>query len=247
MARSVSIVVVGDAGSGKTSLISSACLEQFSEQPVPVLPVARFPAELLNSPDDVGELLVADTSSKLEDARATEAALRAAAAVVVCVDAAAPRALERLRGHWLPEVARLNPAAPVVVAVCKDDREDRVDLAVLREVRCLCGCCLVLSAFGWLCCAVDMCWVGCVVGGICCLWPRWCCGPASRGGGGGASRGHSSPPSRTPLLLDCGSDERRAVLGERGGVWPGSASRAAAATVAASKRQSASRTPLSYT
>lgn len=131
--RSVSIVVVGDPGSGKTSLISSACLEQFSEQPVPVLPVARFPAELLNSPDDVGELLVADTSSKPEDARATEAALRAAAAVVVCVDAAQPRSLERLRAHWLPEVARLNASAPVVVAVCKDDRDDRVDLSLLRE------------------------------------------------------------------------------------------------------------------
>jgi len=134
-ARSVAIAVVGDAGVGKTSLITAACQEQFSDSPVPVLPTARFPAELLNSPEDLGELLVIDTSSRNEDARATEGAVRTAAAVVVCIDATRQRSLERLRSHWLPEVARLNPGAPVVVAVCKDDREDRVDLTVLRQVR----------------------------------------------------------------------------------------------------------------
>jgi GTPase SAR1 family protein len=60
--------------------------------------------------------------------------VRAAAAVIVCVDAASRPGLERLRTHWLPEVARLNPGAPVVVAVCKDDREERIDLGELREV-----------------------------------------------------------------------------------------------------------------
>ncbi|GBF89351.1 hypothetical protein Rsub_02229 [Raphidocelis subcapitata] len=133
--RGVAITVVGDPGVGKTSLITAACQEQFSESPVPTLPTARFPPELLNSPEELagGELLVVDTSSRAEDARATEAAIRAAAAVVVCIDATRQRTLERLRSHWLPEVARLNPGAPVVVAVCKDDRGDRVDLSVLRE------------------------------------------------------------------------------------------------------------------
>jgi Ras family protein T1 len=133
--RSVAIAVVGDAGTGKTSLISSAVTETFSDAPPPTLPPARFPAELLNSPDDLGELLVVDTSSRPEGAAATEAAVRAAAAVVLCIDASRPSTLERLRSHWLPEVARLNPGAPVVVAVCKDDRSDRADMGQLREVR----------------------------------------------------------------------------------------------------------------
>jgi Ras family protein T1 len=132
--RSVAIAVVGDPGVGKTSLIAAAVNETFSDAPPPVLPPARFPAELLNSPDDLGELLVIDTSSRPEGAAATEAAVRSAAAVVVCIDAARAVTLDRLRSHWLPEVARLNPGAPVVVAVCKDDRSDKADLAQLREV-----------------------------------------------------------------------------------------------------------------
>jgi hypothetical protein len=65
---------------------------------------------------------------------ASSASIAAAAAVIVCVDATRPSSLERLRSFWLPEVGRLNPGAPVVVAVCKDDREDKMDLVELREV-----------------------------------------------------------------------------------------------------------------
>jgi len=51
------------------------------------------------------------------------------------VDATRPSGLERLRRLWLPEVERLNPGVPVVVAVCQEDREERIDLDELREVR----------------------------------------------------------------------------------------------------------------
>jgi GTPase SAR1 family protein len=133
--RRIILVVTGDAGSGKTSLVESACHGRCSDSPIAVLPPARLPADVIQCPDDVGDLLVIDTSSKKEDARRTDAALRAAAAVVVCVDAGRRGALGRLCSHWLPEVARVNPGAPVVVAVCKDDRESKIDLGDLREVR----------------------------------------------------------------------------------------------------------------
>lgn len=139
------LTVVGDPSTGKTSLCTAACQEQYSDNPVPVLPTARFPAELLNSPEDIGELLVVDTSSKPEDSRQNEASIRAAAAIVVCVDATRQQSLERLRTHWMPELTRLNPTAPVVVAVCKDDRSDRADLNQLREVRLACLVVLLLS------------------------------------------------------------------------------------------------------
>lgn len=87
------------------------------------------------APRQVSELLVVDTSSREEDARQLEASLRAAAAVVVCVDPRRKGALGRLRRKWLPEAARLAPGAPVVVAVCKDDGAGgRADLGELREV-----------------------------------------------------------------------------------------------------------------
>jgi hypothetical protein len=71
--RTTVLAVVGDAGSGKTSLVTAACQEQYSSSPVPVLPPARFPADVLGGAPDGsggGELLVVDTSSKPEGAGA---------------------------------------------------------------------------------------------------------------------------------------------------------------------------------
>lgn len=61
---SINLVVVGDRGVGKTSLIVAAAQETFSDRPPPVIPVTRFPPEL--SPDGA-TVLVHDTSSKPED------------------------------------------------------------------------------------------------------------------------------------------------------------------------------------
>ncbi|GBF95707.1 hypothetical protein Rsub_08689 [Raphidocelis subcapitata] len=144
--RSIVLAVVGDPGAGKTSLVRAAChadgphaAAPGAPPPPPVLPPCRFPAEVLGAAgaDAPAELLVVDTAGGADAAAraAREAALRAAAGAVVCLDPAAPGALARLRSHWLPRVARLSPGAPVVVAVCKDDLdpEGGFDQEALRE------------------------------------------------------------------------------------------------------------------
>ncbi len=60
----VKIAVVGDAGSGKTSLISTTANDTFDARPAPVLPPTRLPAE--RTPDYV-PMIVTDTSSRPED------------------------------------------------------------------------------------------------------------------------------------------------------------------------------------
>eukprot|EP00873_Tetraselmis_striata_P036981 jgi/Tetstr1/457245/TSEL_004174.t2 len=54
--RHVNIVVVGDPGVGKTSLILAAATEAFPDNPVPTLPPTALPAEL--TPDGVPSLVV---------------------------------------------------------------------------------------------------------------------------------------------------------------------------------------------
>ena len=81
--KPVTVVVVGDARVGKTALITAAATEGFAERPPPTLPPTRLPADA--TPEGV-PLVLTDTSSREEDRAVTEAALRAADAVVVAFD-----------------------------------------------------------------------------------------------------------------------------------------------------------------
>ncbi|GKE43486.1 mitochondrial Rho GTPase 1-like protein, partial [Tanacetum coccineum] len=62
--KAVRIVVVGDRGTGKSSLIISAAAEKFPTNVPPVLPPTRLPEDMF--PDRV-PVMVIDTSSSLEN------------------------------------------------------------------------------------------------------------------------------------------------------------------------------------
>ncbi len=82
--RLVRIAVIGDASTGKTSLISTAANDTFDARPPPVLPVIKIPPEF--SPDHVA-MLLSDCSSSPENGNALDLAVQSADAVVICFDA----------------------------------------------------------------------------------------------------------------------------------------------------------------
>lgn len=125
------VAVVGDKAVGKTSLITTAAQDVFSDNPPPIVPVTRFPSGFH---PDKGDLLVYDTSSKPEDHQHLEDIVRLADAVILCFDSQRRSTLERLRTYWMPELQRLRPAVPVVVACCKADSDDGVPVEQMREV-----------------------------------------------------------------------------------------------------------------
>ncbi|KAJ9519229.1 hypothetical protein QJQ45_017887 [Haematococcus lacustris] len=131
MSRVVRIAVVGDAGVGKTSLISTAAHDAFDVRPVPVLPPTRLPASY--TPDGV-PMVVTDTSSRPEDQQVLDMVLRHSDVVVVCFDATRQGTLDTIRAAWYPRIQMLNPDVPVIMACCKADRlaEER-EVALLRE------------------------------------------------------------------------------------------------------------------
>jgi len=117
--------VVGDAGTGKSSLITAATAETFSERPVPTLPATRFPLAH-------GDALIHDTSAS--DATVTDAVLASADAVVLCLDVTRGEAgLEALRRGWMPRLAAAAPDAPVVVACTKLDAVAAREMEALRQ------------------------------------------------------------------------------------------------------------------
>ncbi|GAX79606.1 hypothetical protein CEUSTIGMA_g7047.t1 [Chlamydomonas eustigma] len=116
--RYVRVAVIGDSGTGKTSLISTAANDTFDVRPPPVLPPVRLPPEF--SPDHVAMLLT-DTSSSPEDATALDLSVQSADAVVICFDALRHATLDSIRTYWYPRVQQLKPDVPVILACCKAD------------------------------------------------------------------------------------------------------------------------------
>ncbi|KAL8530650.1 hypothetical protein ACS0TY_007620 [Phlomoides rotata] len=118
---SVRIVVVGDRGTGKSSLIAAAAAETFRPEVAPVLPPTRLSADYY--PDNV-PIIIIDTSTSLENRGKLAEELKRADAVVLTYACDQPLTLNRLSSFWLHELRRLEIRAPVIVAGCKLDRRD---------------------------------------------------------------------------------------------------------------------------
>ncbi|XP_073315331.1 mitochondrial Rho GTPase 1-like [Primulina huaijiensis] len=118
---SVRIVVVGDRGTGKSSLIAAVAAETFRKDVPPVLPPTRLPADYY--PDNV-PIIIIDTSSSLESRGRLAEELKRADSVVLTYACDQPSTLNRLSSFWLHELRRLEIRAPVIVVGCKLDRRD---------------------------------------------------------------------------------------------------------------------------
>lgn len=127
----VRVVVAGDHGTGKSSLIAAAASESFPENVPPVLPPTRLPADFFS--DRVPVTLI-DTSSSLENRGKLNEELKRADAVVLTYACDQPLTLSRLSSHWLHELRRLEVKVPVIVVGCKLDLRDEHNQMSLEQV-----------------------------------------------------------------------------------------------------------------
>nr|DAD24954.1 TPA_asm: hypothetical protein HUJ06_026418 [Nelumbo nucifera] len=127
----VRIVVVGDPGTGKSSLIVTAAAEAFPGNVPPVLPPTRLPADFY--PDRV-PLTIIDTSSSYNSIGKLFEELKHADAVVLTYACDRPETLDRLSTFWLPELRRLEVKVPVIVVGCKLDLRDDNQQVSLEQV-----------------------------------------------------------------------------------------------------------------
>ncbi|XVF32588.1 hypothetical protein REPUB_Repub17cG0095100 [Reevesia pubescens] len=127
----VRVVVAGDRGTGKSSLISAAASDSFPEYVPPVLPPTRLPSDFY--PDGVPVTIV-DTSSSMESRVKLIDELKRADAVVLTYACDQPMTLSRLSSFWLTELRKLEIKAPVIVVGCKLDLRDERQPMNLEQV-----------------------------------------------------------------------------------------------------------------
>ncbi|CAN6715026.1 hypothetical protein ACFX13_010562 [Malus domestica] len=127
----VRIVVAGDRGTGKSSLIVTAATENFPANVPPVLPPTRLPEDFY--PERV-PITIIDTSSRPEDTNKVAEELKRADAVVLTYACNQPQTLDRLSTFWLPKLRQLEVKVPVIVVGCKLDLRDENQQVSLEQV-----------------------------------------------------------------------------------------------------------------
>ncbi|PRQ26120.1 putative small GTPase superfamily, EF-hand domain pair [Rosa chinensis] len=120
----VRVVVAGDRGTGKSSLIVALATETFADNLPPVLPPTTLPADLY--PDGI-PVTVIDTSSSMESSMKRSEELKRADAVMLTYACDQPMTLSRISSYWLPELRRLEVNVPVILVGCKLDLRDEHD------------------------------------------------------------------------------------------------------------------------
>ncbi|XP_022946756.1 mitochondrial Rho GTPase 1-like [Cucurbita moschata] len=127
----VRIVIAGDRGTGKSSLIVTAAADNFPVNVPPVLPPTRLPEDFC--PDRVPTTII-DTSSRTEDSAKVAEELKRADAVVLTYACDQPHTLDRLSTFWLPKLRQLEVRVPVIVVGCKLDLRDENQQVSLEQV-----------------------------------------------------------------------------------------------------------------
>ncbi|KAM1343935.1 hypothetical protein PS2_007991 [Malus domestica] len=127
----VRVVVSGERGTGKSTLIAAVATDAFDPAVPPVLPPTRLAADMF--PDHV-PLTIIDTSSSLENCSKRNEELKRADVVVLTYACDQPMTLTRLTTYWLLELRHLEVRVPVILVGCKLDLRNPQEQMSMEQV-----------------------------------------------------------------------------------------------------------------
>ena len=120
------LVIVGDSGCGKTSLMTSFACKKFPEEFVPTLFDGGYRAEITVDGDTVGLAFWDTVGKEGEYDRLRPLSYTDADVILMCFSTDSPDSLENVPEKWTPEVRHFCPNVPIILVGNKKDlRNDR--------------------------------------------------------------------------------------------------------------------------
>ncbi|XP_069865934.1 rho-related GTP-binding protein RhoD [Dipodomys merriami] len=133
-APSVKVVVVGDGGCGKTSLLLVFTQGDFPEGYAPTV-FEKYTVDLQMKGKPVC-LHIWDTAGQDDYDRLRPLFYSDASVLLLCFDVTSPNSFENVFNRWYPEVSHFCKDVPIIVVGCKTDlRKDKVLVNRLRKNR----------------------------------------------------------------------------------------------------------------
>ncbi|EHB12179.1 Rho-related GTP-binding protein RhoD [Heterocephalus glaber] len=131
-ARSVKVVLVGDGGCGKTSLLMVFADGAFPETYSPTV-FERHGVNLQMKGKSV-HLQIWDTAGQDDYDRLRPLFYPDASVLLLCFDVTSPNSFENIFNRWYPEVTHFCKGVPIIVVGCKTDlRKDKTLVNKLRK------------------------------------------------------------------------------------------------------------------
>uniref|UniRef100_A0A8C2RNV6 Ras homolog family member D n=1 Tax=Capra hircus TaxID=9925 RepID=A0A8C2RNV6_CAPHI len=130
-ARSVKVVLVGDGGCGKTSLLMVFAEGAFPESYTPTV-FERLAVNLQVKGKPV-HLQIWDTAGQVDYDRLRPLFYPDASVLLLCFDVTSPHSFDNISNRWYPEVNHFCKEVPIVVVGCKTDL--RKDKSLVKKLR----------------------------------------------------------------------------------------------------------------
>jgi len=136
--KKVTIVICGDEGVGKTSLLSRLVSSNFTERVTACSPPITIPEQILAGPESERVAIeLIDTLTRKEDDKGMDKHIRSADAVCIVYSVKNAKSRETITSLWLPLMRNVNPNAPVVILANKIDlmtpEEQRRELELMKN------------------------------------------------------------------------------------------------------------------
>ncbi|KAF5372263.1 hypothetical protein D9757_009626 [Collybiopsis confluens] len=118
MRRDVRILLVGDEGVGKSTIVTSLIKESFVQHVQHIVPEVTIPPEV--TPENVTTYIV-DSGAGPQDRAHLESEIRKAHVICVVYSIDSPNSFDRIPAYWLPHFRQLGVNVPVILVGNKID------------------------------------------------------------------------------------------------------------------------------
>ncbi|KAF9067133.1 P-loop containing nucleoside triphosphate hydrolase protein [Rhodocollybia butyracea] len=118
MSEDVRILLVGDEGVGKSTIVTSLIKESFVQQVQHIVPEVTIPPEV--TPENVTTYIV-DSGAGPQDRAHLESEIRKAHVICVVYSVDNPNSFDRIPAYWLPHFRQLGVNVPVILVGNKID------------------------------------------------------------------------------------------------------------------------------